>query len=95
MAKQELDKPVAPDNGFKEYFTKTLGESIPARKEFKNLVLEVLEEPDTVEEIKKIIDKIDRNSASIFWKNFGSAIKTSFFFILGAVFTAVISHFIK
>ena len=80
---------------FKQSLVDTLQESNTARAEMKVVLHEILRQPDTIGELKTIIDKIDRDSVKIFWSKFGFAVWSGFTFALGAIVTILISKFIR
>lgn len=79
---------------FKQSLVDTLQESNTARNEMKATLHELLRQPDTILEIKEIVDKSDRDSIKVFWKKFGFAVWSGIIFILGVVVTIVITNFL-
>lgn len=77
---------------FKQSLVDTLQESNTARAEMKTVLHELLRQPDTIEEIKTIVEKIDRNSVRVFWKKFGFAVWSALLFALGVIVTVIITN---
>lgn len=70
----------------------TLQESNTARKEIKAVLHEILKQPDTIVEIKDIINEIDRDAVKSFWKKFGFATWSGIMFVVGIVVTVLITN---
>ncbi|HBB44204.1 MAG: hypothetical protein UW27_C0011G0004 [Parcubacteria group bacterium GW2011_GWA1_44_13] len=75
-------------------FVGMLQESNTARKEMKTVLHEILRQPDTIEEMKDLINKLDRDAVKAFWSKFGFTVWTSAVFILGSIVTAFIKKFL-
>jgi hypothetical protein len=79
-------------SGFKESLVDTLQESNTARHEMKLVLHEILKQPDTIAEIKAIIDKTDRDAVKAFWSKFGFAVWSGIVFLFGVVVTVIITN---
>lgn len=71
-------------------FVGMLQESNTARKEMKTALHEILRQPDTLEEIRQIINKTDRDAVKAFWSKFGFAVWSGLIYVLGVVTTLII-----
>lgn len=99
MPKKKLTIPQDSDikgaidtGGFKESLVDTLQESNTARHEMKLVLHEILRQPDTIAEIKAIVDKTDRDAIKAFWSKFGFAVWSGFIYLLGIITTIIITN---
>ncbi len=92
---QDSDVKGAIESNFKESFVDTLQESNTARNEMKVVIHELLRQPDTISEIKAIIDKCDRDAIKVFWKKFGFVVWSAVVFLLGSIATVIIENLIS
>lgn len=81
-------------SAFKQSLVDTLQESNTARTEMKTILHEILRQPDTIQEIKDIINKADRDSVKAFWSKFGFTVWSVIVFILGVAVNAIMQKFI-
>lgn len=79
-------------DGFKQSLVDTLQESNTARNEMKVVLHEILKQPDTIQEITDIINKVDRNAIRAFWSKFGFAVWSAIVFIAGIGVTILIEN---
>lgn len=75
-------------------FVGMLQESNTARKEMKSVLHEILRQPDTIAEIKDIVNKVDRDSIKVFWSRFGFTVWSAIVFVGGVVVTIVITNYL-
>ncbi|OGN02956.1 MAG: hypothetical protein A3G02_00185 [Candidatus Yanofskybacteria bacterium RIFCSPLOWO2_12_FULL_44_13b] len=80
---------------FKQSLVDTLQESNMARAEMKAVLHEILKQPDTITEIKDIIDKTDRDSVKAFWSKFGFTVWSAIVFILGVIATVLMQNYLN
>lgn len=80
---------------FKQSLVDTLQESNMARNEMKAVLHEILKQPDTINEIKDIINKADRDSVKVFWSKFGFAVWSAIVFVAGVITTVLITRAMK
>lgn len=93
---QDSDVKDAIDNsGFKQTLVDTLQESNTARNEMKVVLHELLRQPDTINEIKDIVIKVDRDAIKAFWSKFGFTTWSAIIFVLGVVTTVVITNLLN
>ena len=83
------------EGDFKQSLVDTLQESNTARTEMKSVLHELLRQQDTTQEIKEIINKIDRDAVKVFWSKFGFTVWSTILYILGVATTLIIGKFIK
>ena len=107
MAKQNKHKVPVPqdsdaskaakvsDSGFKDSLVDTLQESNTARNEMKAVLHEILKQPDTIAEVKEILDKADRDEFKLFLKKFGFAVVNGLSFVIGIIVTVLITKYAK
>lgn len=102
MAKRKIEAPqdsdiknAAETSDFKQSLVDTLQESNTARNEMKEVLHEILRHPETISEVKAIIDKIDRDSVKAFWSKFGFTVWSVIVFITGVGATILIENFLK
>lgn len=91
----DIKDAVAAPEAFKQSLVDTLQESNTARGEMKVVLHELLKQPDTITEIKKIIDKVDRDAVKVFWSKFGFAVWSALTFTAGIVVSILIQHYMK
>ena len=76
---------------FKQSLVDTLQESNTARNEMKVVLHELLRQPETITEIKNILDRVDRDDFKVFIKKFGFLVVNALTFALGVVVTVLIT----
>lgn len=80
---------------FTQSLVDTLQESNKARNEMKTVLHELLRHPDTMEEIKSIVNKADRDYVKAFWSKFGFAVWSAIIFVLGSIITIFIQSILR
>lgn len=91
-ADSDTKESTVEEGDFKQSLVDTLQESNTARNEMKTVLHEILKQPDTINEIKEIIDKADRDTVKAFWKKFGFAVWSALIFAAGVVTTILITN---
>jgi hypothetical protein len=80
---------------FKDSFLGVLKESNSARNELRIVVCEALRMPETIADLKEIVNSVDRDAIKVFWGKFGFTVWTAIVFVLGVIATTWIQNFFE
>ena len=80
---------------FKQSLVDTLQESNTARNEMKVVLHEILQSPETIAEVKNIIDKTDRDNFKLFLKKFGFLVVNGISLVIGVIVTILITRLLR